>query len=39
MNRGKQRNELHQSISVAQHSPLAYVSPSERPTSTCKSHA
>ena len=39
MDHGKQRNELHQSTSAAQHSPLAYVSPSERPTSTCKSHA
>ena len=39
MEHGKQKSELHQSNSAAQHSPLAYVSPSEQPTSTCKSHA
>ena len=36
MDHGKQRSELYQSISAAQHSPLAYVSPSDRPTSSCK---
>ena len=39
MDHGKQRSELRQSTSAAQHSPVAYISPIERPTSTCGNHA
>ena len=38
MDHGEQRSELYQSTLAAQHSLLAYVSSSERPTSSCESH-